>query len=239
MKRLHDCFFKDFQGCHAAPSTDCLCLWCVLSMCLWYANWRESNFRIARVLEQQCNVVAERLRNHSSLRQHLLTRDPLCSFASSHLKQSNWARSRVAENAKLQRPAVALWAFTIQCPTSGRTGKPWGVGSWHDGHVQWDTESRPVAFHVKGSAGGRAQSGAAEVGGVREEHEMAAGAKAVLLYCTAAPRGLELKNTNKETFVSVQQQDSCIYSRFFLKQGQEKLLLKCILPLRLERMWIC
>lgn len=68
---------------------------------------------------------------------------------------------------------------------------------------------------------------------------MAAGAKAVLLYCTAAPGGLELKNTNKETFVSVQQQDSCIYSRFFLKQGQEKLLLKCILPLRLERMWIC
>lgn len=56
---------------------------------------------------------------------------------------------------------------------------------------------------------------AAEVGGMREEQEMAAGA--VMLYHTAAPRGLELKNTNQEAFVSVQQQDSCIYSRFFLK----------------------
>lgn len=80
---------------------------------------------------------------------------------------------------------------------------------------------------------------AAEVGGMREEQEMAAGAGAVMLYHTAAPRGLELKNTNQEAFVSVEQQDSCIYSRFFLKQGQEKFLLKSILPLRLERMWIC
>lgn len=89
----------------------------------------------------------------------------------------------------------------------------WGV--WHDGHLHWNAESCPVAFRVEGSAGAGVQSGAAEVGGMREEHEMATGAGAVMLYRTAAPKGLELKNTNLEAFVSVQQQDSCIYSRFF------------------------
>lgn len=44
---------------------------------------------------------------------HLLTRTTLCSATCSHLKQCNWARNGMSENAKLQTPAVTSWAFTV------------------------------------------------------------------------------------------------------------------------------